>query len=77
MVDAKGQEVCAIIKLRSRIDEHRATITEDLQPMKNIVIAKKRQEVIRKWIEKKVKETYVKMAPEYRDCDFEYEGWVR
>lgn len=77
MVDAKGHEVCAIIKLRSRIDEHRATITEDLQPMKNIVIAKKRQEVIRKWIEKKVKETYVKMAPEYRDCDFEYEGWVR
>ncbi len=69
--------MCAIIKLKSRIDEHRATITEDLQPMKDIVVAKKRQEVIRNWIEKKIKETYVKMAPEYRDCDFEYEGWVR
>lgn len=77
MIDARGKEVCAIIKLKSRVDEHRATITEDLQPMKDIVIAKKRQDIIHKWIEKKVKETYVKMAPEYRDCDFEYEGWIR
>lgn len=77
MKNSREQEVCAIIKLKSRIDEHRATITEDLQPMKDIVVAKKRQEVIRNWIEKKIKETYVKMAPEYRDCDFEYEGWVR
>jgi len=77
MKNSREQEVCAIIKLKSRIDEHRATITEDLQPMKEIVVAKKRQEVIRNWIEKKIKETYVKMAPEYRDCDFEYEGWVR
>ena len=77
MTDIRGKEVCAIIKLKSRVDEHRATITEDLQAMKDIVVAKKRQDIIHKWIEKKVKETYIKMAPEYRDCDFEYEGWIR
>ena len=77
MTDIRGKEVCAIIKLKSRVDEHRATITEYLQAMKDIVVAKKRQDIIHKWIEKKVKETYIKMAPEYRDCDFEYEGWIR
>lgn len=37
MVDAKGKTVCAIVKLKSRINEHRATITEDFQAMKRIL----------------------------------------
>lgn len=77
MVDAKGKIVCAIVKLKSRINEHRATITEDFQAMKDIVTAKRRQEIIHEWVVKKVKDTYVKMNPRYRNCNFEYEGWNR
>lgn len=77
MVDAKGKTVCAIVKLKSRINEHRATITEDFQAMKDIVTAKRRQEIIHEWVVKKVKDTYVKMNPRYRNCNFEYEGWNR
>ncbi|WP_028896864.1 peptidylprolyl isomerase [Prevotella sp. HUN102] len=77
MVNAKGKTVCAIVKLKSRVDEHRATITEDFQEMKNIVTAQRRQEIIHDWVVKKVKETYVRMNPRYRNGDFEYEGWVR
>lgn len=74
MVDAKGKTVCAIVKLKSRINEHRATITEDFQAMKDIVTAKRRQEIIHEWVVKKVKDTYVKMNPRYRNCNFEYEA---
>lgn len=77
MIDGRGKLVVVIVKLKSRIDEHRATITEDLQAMKDIVALKKRQDIIHNWIVKKVKDTYVRMSPEYRDCDFEYEGWIR
>ena len=77
MIDGRGKLVVVIVKVKGRIDEHRATITEDLQAMKDIVALKKRQDIIHNWIVKKVKDTYVRMSPEYRDCDFEYEGWIR
>lgn len=77
MVNEKGKVVCAIVKLKTRIDEHRATITEDFQEMKNIVLARERNKKLHEWVVGKIKDTYVRMLPEYRDCHFEYEGWVR
>lgn len=32
-----GKEVCAIVKLKNRIDGHKATISEDYQRLKDIV----------------------------------------
>jgi peptidyl-prolyl cis-trans isomerase SurA len=45
--------------------------------MSNIVLEKERQKVIREWVQKKIKETYVRMDDRYKGCDFEYDGWVR
>lgn len=77
MVNDRGKTVCAIVKLKSRTDSHKATITEDFQVMKDVVVAKRREEVIRKWVVDKIKDTYVRMNPRYVDCDFEYEGWIK
>ena len=43
MTNARGKVVCAIVKLKERIPEHRATITEDFQAMRDIVTAKRRK----------------------------------
>lgn len=77
MVNQRGKVVCAIVKLKSRIPEHRATITEDFQDMRNIVTAHRRQQIIHDWVVKKVKETYVRINPRYKDCKFQYEGWFK
>lgn len=77
MENSRGKTVCAIVKLKSRIDAHKATITEDFQVMKDIVLARRRQEVLHKWVVDKIKDTYVRMNPRYAGCDFEYEGWVK
>lgn len=77
MVNSRGKTVCAIVKLKSRTDAHRATITEDFQTMKDVVLAKRRQETIHNWVVEKIKSTYVRMNPRYADCDFEYEGWIK
>lgn len=75
MMTSKGQEVCVIVKLRNRVKAHRATLTEDFQVMKAVVLEKKRQEIIEKWIREKQKSTYVRINPEWKDCDFQYPGW--
>ncbi len=77
MVNNRGKTVCAIVKLKSRIPRHKATITEDFQVMSDIVLAKRREEKVRKWVQEKIKNTYVRMNDDYKDCDFEYDGWKR
>ena len=77
MINQQGKTVCAIVKLKSRTEGHKATITEDFQVMQEVVMKKRREEVLRKWIINKIKNTYVKIGDAYRDCDFEYPGWVR
>ena len=77
MVNSKGKTVCAVIKLKSRVEGHRATITEDFQVMRDVVMNKRKSEFLHEWVKKKIKDTYVRMKPRYRDCDYEYEGWVQ
>jgi len=63
--------------LKARTESHRATIAEDFQILKGIVLNKRRDQVIHDWVVNKIKNTYVRMNERYRDCDFEYEGWVK
>lgn len=77
MINSKGKTTCAIIKLVSRVDGHRATITEDFQVMKDVVLAKERQKTLHDWVVDKIKHTYVRMNDRYKDCKFEYQGWIK
>lgn len=77
MINSRGKTTCVIAKLKNRTESHRAKITEDFQVMSNIVLEKERQKVLREWIQKKIKDTYVRMDDRYKGCDFEYDGWVR
>ena len=71
----QGQDICAIIKLKSRIPTHRANMTEDFQILKDVVVSKRGEEMRKKWIEEKQKSTFVRINPEWRNCTFEYPNW--
>ncbi|MBP7374294.1 MAG: peptidylprolyl isomerase [Prevotella sp.] len=77
MINSKGKTVVAIVKLKSRVEGHRAKITEDFQTMQDVVEAKEREKKLHDWVVNKIKQTYVRMNPRYKDCDFEYQGWVK
>ena len=77
MINESGKTVCAIVRLKSRVDGHRATVTEDFQVLKDMVLGKRREDFIHQWVVDKIKATYVRINPEYRDCHYEYDGWVR
>lgn len=77
MIDKRGREVCAIVKLKNRIPAHRASITEDFQILKGAVEDIKSEEFIQKWIRDKQKSTYVRIKEGWGECDFKYPGWVK
>lgn len=78
MIDKRGKTVVAVVKLKNRTSGHKATITEDFQVMKDVVLNKEREKKLHDWVVDKIKHTYVRMAPKYRDnSKYEYQGWVK
>lgn len=77
MTNEKGETVCAIVKLKNRIEAHRAHMTEDFQILKDIVYNKRCEEKIQNWIVEKQKQTFVRINPDWRNCDFMYPNWLK
>lgn len=77
MTNAKGHTVCAIAKLKSRTPQHRASIEGDFQALQEMVHEKRCEEEIDRWIAEKQKTTYIWIAPEWRNYEFKYPGWVK
>ena len=75
MINQRGKTVCVIAKLKNRIDGHKATVTEDFQTLKDVVLNQRREERIHQWVVDKIKNVYTRLSDDYKDCEFEYEGW--
>ena len=76
MDQTKNREVCAIVRVKKKTDIHRANLTDDFQEIKGMLERKLSAEFIHDWILKKQKTTFVQIDPEWRNCDFEFPGWV-
>lgn len=76
MDEMKNKEVCAIVRLRSRTDIHKANLVDDFQVIKQMLEQKLSGEFIQQWIVKKQKDTYVHIDDNWKGCDFEYPGWI-
>ncbi|MBO4945311.1 MAG: peptidylprolyl isomerase [Muribaculaceae bacterium] len=78
MIDPKlNREVVAIVKLTDRVAGHQANMRNDYQLIKTMYENSKREQIIANWLEKKIAETYVRIEPAWRNCDFRYKGWVK
>lgn len=78
MIDeARNKEVVAIVKLSNRIPGHKATLSDDYNLIKEMYENNERENIIRRWIEKKIKDTYVRIEEGWGDCEFKYSGWVK
>ena len=77
MINQRGKTVCVIAKLKNRIDGHKATVTDDFQVLKEVVLQKRQSDRIHQWVVDKIKNVYTRLNDDYKDCNFEYEGWFK
>ena len=74
MVTDNGRQAYRLIRLIRRTDPHIANLRDDYQRIQNAALAEKQNNATDKWIKKKLKDTYVKIDDEYRNCKFT-NGW--
>ena len=72
----KNKEICAIVRLKTKRDVHKANLVDDFQVIREMYEQKLRVDLIDKWIRQKQNEIYVSIDPAWRGCDFQYPGWV-
>lgn len=77
MVNSKGKDVVAIVKLKSRVNGHRATMAEDYQELQNVVMDKLCEEKLENWIREKQQTTYIHINDDWKNCEFQYPGWIK
>ncbi|MBO4444934.1 MAG: peptidylprolyl isomerase [Bacteroidaceae bacterium] len=78
MTDPKsGKKVCAVVKLKTRVNGHKATVQDDFQALKDVMINQIREEKMEKWIVEKQKTTYIHIDDKWKHGEFKYPGWVK
>jgi peptidyl-prolyl cis-trans isomerase SurA len=70
-----GKTICAIVKLKNKINGHKANMAEDYEILHSKVLEMRQQETLEKWIREKQRTTYVRISEGWNDCDFKYPGW--
>ena len=73
----RDREIVAIVKLTNRIEPHQANLGDDYQLLKEMYENATKQEIIDKWLEKKIADTYVRIEDGWRGCDFRHKGWIK
>ena len=72
-----NKEVVAVVKVKSKVENHKANLADDYQMLRLYYENNKKQEFIKNWIVKKQKETYISIDPEWQNCKFQYPGWIK
>jgi len=74
--EASGKKKYKLITVTNRINEHTADYSKDYTKIKELALKEKQINAIAKWSEEKIKETYIKINGEYRDCAFT-NNWLK
>ncbi|RZJ55398.1 MAG: peptidylprolyl isomerase, partial [Flavobacterium sp.] len=65
-----------IMTVTNRYDQHTADYSKDYTKIKELALKEKQMKAVAKWSESKIKENYIKVNGEYRDCKF-VNHWIK
>ncbi len=74
--DQSGKKKYKLITVTNRINEHTADYAKDYTKIKELALKEKQIKAIGKWFDDKIKDTYIKINGEYRDCTFT-NNWLK
>jgi peptidyl-prolyl cis-trans isomerase SurA len=74
--DPRAGKKYKIITVTNRIEEHTADYAKDYTKIKALALKEKQFKAIGKWSDEKIKETYIKINGEYKDCVFT-NNWLK
>ena len=72
--DQANKKSYKILYLKSSTDAHKANLKQDFPKLKDVALQEKINKTMSEWFEKRRKETFIKIDPEYLACP-QLKGW--
>lgn len=72
----RARDIVVMVKLSKRLDAHTANLADDYQLLKGMYENQAREQIVNKWLEKKIRDTYIRIEDGWRGCEFKHEGWI-
>ncbi|MBN2757217.1 MAG: peptidylprolyl isomerase [Bacteroidales bacterium] len=66
-----------IIYLKSKSESHTVNMKDDYQLIQDMAEADKKEKKIAEWVKETQKETYIKLEDDYKNCEFNFPGWIK
>jgi len=76
-IDDKQRQVYKVVKLLNKTKAHPANLQEDYQSLSEMFLAKKKEDIYRKWIAKQQAKTYIHVDDSYANCNFKLKSWKK
>ena len=76
-VDEKGDIVYKIIRIKRKIESHKADLKDDYENIEQLALSIKQQELINKWLDEHKKKTYIHIDESFINCEFLKKGWIK
>lgn len=73
--DRTGKSIFKILTVTNRHEEHVADYVKDYEKIHELALKEKQLRAIEDWQEEKIKETYIKISSDYKDCNFT-NNWI-
>lgn len=74
--DAKEGKSYKLVTVTNRINEHAADYSKDYTKIRELALKEKQINAIAKWTDEKIKETYIRINADYKDCEFT-NNWLK
>ncbi|MFH0762137.1 MAG: peptidylprolyl isomerase [Bacteroidota bacterium] len=75
--DNNNQPVYKIISIKSRRPAHKADLKMDYPYLQTLALKDKEQVKLGEWVGKKQKSMFIRIDPDFRNCEFTHPGWIK
>ncbi|MCW4469093.1 peptidylprolyl isomerase [Flavobacterium sp. MFBS3-15] len=72
----RGEKTYKLYTVANRYDQHTADYAKDYTRIKDLALREKQKKAIAKWSDQKIKDTYIKISPEYQNFPF-VNNWTK
>ncbi len=66
--DDRGRKAVRIVYLKTRTEPHRENLKDDYSKIAARALEEKKEEVLEQWFDRQIKNYYIRVDDEYRDC---------
>jgi len=75
--DEHANVVFKIVKIKRIVKAHTANIKDDYDVIQGLAKQSMESDILKEWIEKKQRVTFIRIEPSFKSCKFESKGWIK